>query len=581
VVRRREFIKALTLAPTGLQLAAGAALASEPAPNLELGPGTQLFGDDWSATEIDPAKWNFDGDVSVVRLADGSAALKIGYIPSGWSNTIMSRQRFARGGNLRVTYRLWGEGIQAGGTDGLVQGPGSCVYGPWHDSFFELASYFTLEAGLSQGGQDFSITENRNFRQGRLPDNEAFTRALAAATTRESALTIRVVLGNASGALFQWKLPQGNWNTSHDTRESKQPGSRMSRNVIYREAIGHAPHARIGFATNHYAAYIADLTVETDLTEPEYRQLADSLPAEPARVARAKPVPWTKPLVEPAHSAEEFRFAITSDLTGNYRKGVFEQAVERINLMRPDFTITVGDLVEGYVDNDTVIRNEFEWFDAMANRFDAPFFYVAGNHDVSVTWKDNDRMLRIWRQRYGPDYYSFIYRDVLFLCLNSNDQGHYVLREQQQAWALKTLDDHRSARWTIVICHDPLWEYKWDTGWSAIEAALGERPYTVFSGHYHRYAKFRRNERDYYILAATGGGTQDNFTPEAHGVMDHFAWVTMTAQGPLVANVMLPGIVRDDVITDAKQREFLDSFSGWMEARAKEQGLYKPFAAKS
>jgi hypothetical protein len=45
--------------------------------------------------------------------------------------------------------------------------------------------------------------------------------------------------------------------------------------------------------------------------------------------------------------------------------------------------------------------------------------------------------------------------------------------------------------------------------------------------------------------------------------------------------VMLPGIVRDDVITDAKQREFLDSFSGWMEARAKEQGLYKPFATKT
>lgn len=581
MVQRREFIKAITLAPAGFPLVAGGAMAAAPEPAFEPGAGTPLFRDDWSTGKIDLSRWNVAGDVAVVKSPDGSAALKIGYTPSGWSNTILSRERFARGGNLRVSYRLWGEGIQAGGKDGLVQGPGSCVYGPWHDSFFELASYFTLEAGLSQGGSDFCITENRNFRRGRLRDNEAFTRALAAATSPETALSIRVVLGNRSGALFQWKSPQGPWHTPYDTRDSKPPGRRMTRSVIVRDEVGHAPHAKIGFVTNHYAAYIADLAVETDLPESEYRRLAADLPPEPERIIRPEPVPWTKPLADSSAASREFRFAITSDLTGNYRNGVFEQAVDRINWMRPDFTITVGDLVEGYVDNNTVIRNEFEWFDAMARRFQAPFFYVPGNHDVSVTWKDNDRMLRMWRERYGPDYYSFTYGSVLFLCLNSNDQGHYILREKQQAWALKTLDEHRDVRWTIVICHDPLWEYQWDTGWPAIETKLQERPYTVFSGHYHRYAKFERKGRDYYILAATGGGTQDNLTPEEHGIMDHFAWVTMTTAGPVVANVMLPGVVGDDVTDDTKQREFLDSFGAWMEARAREQGLYKPIGERS
>jgi hypothetical protein len=48
----------------------------------------------------------------------------------------------------------------------------------------------------------------------------------------------------------------------------------------------------------------------------------------------------------------------------------------------------------------------------------------------------------------------------------------------------------------------------------------------------------------------------------------------------VVVNLMLPGVVRDDVIDDATQREFLDSFGDWMEARAREQGLYKSFEKK-
>ena len=47
-------------------------------------------------------------------------------------------------------------------------------------------------------------------------------------------------------------------------------------------------------------------------------------------------------------------------------------------------------------------------------------------------------------------------------------------------------------------------------GWTAIEDALleGNRPYTVFVGHEHNYAKFVRHGRDYFMLATTGGGSK-------------------------------------------------------------------------
>ncbi len=43
-----------------------------------------------------------------------------------------------------------------------------------------------------------------------------------------------------------------------------------------------------------------------------------------------------------------------------------------------------------------------------------PFFYVPGNHDIA-----GEASAQVWKERFGPAYYHFIYRDVLFLCLNS------------------------------------------------------------------------------------------------------------------------------------------------------------------
>src|SRR5438093_1304563 len=42
-----------------------------------------------------------------------------------------------------------------------------------------------------------------------------------------------------------------------------------------------------------------------------------------------------------------FRFAIVTDRTGGVRPGVFEKAVEQLNLMQPEFVVCVGDLITG------------------------------------------------------------------------------------------------------------------------------------------------------------------------------------------------------------------------------------------
>ena len=47
----------------------------------------------------------------------------------------------------------------------------------------------------------------------------------------------------------------------------------------------------------------------------------------------------------------------------------------------------------------------------------------------------------------------------------------------------------------------------------------------------------------YYSLATTGGGSKLRGT--AYGEFDHFAWVTMKKSGPIVANLLLDGILDD------------------------------------
>ncbi|MDH5736862.1 MAG: hypothetical protein OEZ23_01065, partial [Gammaproteobacteria bacterium] len=99
---------------------------------------------------------------------------------------------------------------------------------------------------------------------------------------------------------------------------------------------------------------------------------------------------------------------------------------------------------------------------------------------------------------------------------------------------------------TIVLTHQPLWDL-WESNadWLKVEALLGDRKHTVFAGHFHRYSRQIRQNRDYITLATTGGGS--SLRGPVYGEFDHVAWVTMTKEGPRIANLALEGIHDVDV----------------------------------
>lgn len=268
-------------------------------------------------------------------------------------------------------------------------------------------------------------------------------------------------------------------------------------------------------------------------------------------------VPWTA--LEPLDDPDRFHFAVVTDRTGGHRPGVFPLGLDKVNLLQPAFAVSVGDLIEGYTLSRTTLDEEWEELEGFVESLAMPFFYVPGNHDIS-----NPLMLEIWEERFGHSYYHFRYKDVLFLVLNSelfliSRLERPELQQEQMAYIERALAENRDVRWTMVFLHQPFWEYpqllagtELIADWQVVEELLADRPHTVFAGHLHRYNLQPNHTHDRITLATTGGASYMRGLD--YGEFDQVAWVTMTPDGPLIANVLLDGIHGKVLDVSARKR---------------------------
>ncbi|MCC6485859.1 MAG: metallophosphoesterase [Candidatus Hydrogenedentes bacterium] len=266
------------------------------------------------------------------------------------------------------------------------------------------------------------------------------------------------------------------------------------------------------------------------------------------------PKPYTHLNVN--NAPDSFQFAIVSDRTGGMRPGVLEDAVAKLNLLQPEFVLCIGDLVEGNAETAAELDAQWDEFDGIIAPLTMPFFRVPGNHDVS----NSESGKQVWARRHGPLYYHFVYRDALFLCLNSDDDALAHFGEDQTRYVEKALAEHAGVKWTFLFFHKPVWTKSKESGWDRIESALAARPYTVFAGHTHEYLKYDRKGRDYFNLGTTGGG-------QAHagrvaGEFDHIVWVTFRDGAPAFANLILDGIADKDIRTDTTARLLAPALDG-------------------
>ena len=269
--------------------------------------------------------------------------------------------------------------------------------------------------------------------------------------------------------------------------------------------------------------------------------------------------PERMPIVEREFSddPDKFSFAIIGDKTGGGldKWHVFDRAIDEINVLKPDFAIMVGDLIQG--DTKDLEQLAAEWKEFWQHESDliVPFLPLPGNHDIT-----NPVMYQYWKDTIGRTYSAFTYKNCLFIMLNTEewhnppqaaewDWEKGWFGEAQTQYVKDELAKHTDVRHTFVLLHRPLWLQK-DSGWERIEEALGERAYTVFAGHYHNLTLHTRNDRRYFVLGATGGGLTPQEVRE-YGAFDHYSLVTVDNEEVNIAIIEPGNIYPADLSTAA------------------------------
>jgi len=286
--------------------------------------------------------------------------------------------------------------------------------------------------------------------------------------------------------------------------------------------------------------------------------------------------PWTSGNFK--NNPENFQFAIIGDRTGGANaEGTFKLAMGQLNLLQPEFVINVGDLIEGYPEDRADLNNMWDEADDILNKLEMPFFRTIGNHDVSTP-----ETKEVWLDRHGADYYHFVYQDVLFMVINSEDDSRpapppeikeglkiynrlqtedpeaakKMLEEfmtseaviaalgqpiefpgKQMNWIEKTLAENPDVRWTFFFKHEPCWENPSDS-FKAIQEMVKDRGHTMIGGHLHYYDYDEIDGREYITMGPAGA----SFHQDGPGNVDHIMWVTMTENGPQMANIALKGL---------------------------------------
>ncbi len=233
------------------------------------------------------------------------------------------------------------------------------------------------------------------------------------------------------------------------------------------------------------------------------------------------------------------RFAIIGDRTGETQPGIYEQIVTEIERLKPDFVITVGDMIEGYSHDTLPTPERWQEYLSIMEELSMPVYYTPGNNDI-VT----DDRVDAYREFTGFDpYHSFDFGGVHFVVLdNSRWDSIEEFPVEQWEWLADDLKIHREAPYTFVFFHKPFWyrtiaDNKPDTFHNLFKTYGVD---AVFSGHFHRYFAGEFDGIKYTNVGSSGGSaTFQPWDPDYH-----FLWVTADTNGisiaPIEINSVLP-----------------------------------------
>ncbi|MEW6411732.1 MAG: metallophosphoesterase [Candidatus Zixiibacteriota bacterium] len=235
------------------------------------------------------------------------------------------------------------------------------------------------------------------------------------------------------------------------------------------------------------------------------------------------------------------RFAIIGDRTGENQPGIYEQIIGEIERLKPEFVMTVGDHIEGYTSDTSILNAEWKEYLELIKAFSMPVHLTPGNHDITY-----DDMEETYRRQTGlSPYYSFDYDGVHIVVLdNSRWYESDEMPDEQVQWLISDLEGHTGAEYTLLFYHVPSW-------YRTLSDGKPDRLHTiyqkygvdaVFNGHWHSYFTGEYDGIEYTTVGTSGG--HNNFRP---GEMEyHFAWVTVDSDGISIAPIKYNSVMSWD-----------------------------------
>ena len=240
---------------------------------------------------------------------------------------------------------------------------------------------------------------------------------------------------------------------------------------------------------------------------------------------------------------DEFSFIVLGDAQFQNTQS-FNRLIDQVRLLRPSFVIQVGDLIDGYKSDIEEIEAEWVRFKhQIAPLAPVPYFPVPGNHDVYGGNKRPDaRLEALFEQNMGPLYYSFNYRNALFVALNSDTrEAMGFINDTQMDWLRDVLAKSQAQHRFVFMHRPPLLMENFDRLHKLL-AAFGVNQ--VFYGHHHHHHTIERDGVKYTMTNASGTlGYPNPETGSFHGLLQVAVRGDETSVAIIKADSVLPQTV--------------------------------------
>jgi len=194
----------------------------------------------------------------------------------------------------------------------------------------------------------------------------------------------------------------------------------------------------------------------------------------------------------------------------------FEFAIATANRLKPAFVVITGDLINKPGD-----KAQAAEFHRIAGKLDPSIklYPVAGNHDVGN--EPTSELLATYRERFGPDYYSFRSGDIAGLVVNSSllkaPQNVPADAAKMEAWIKTELEKAKreGAKHIIMFQHIPPFikdagepltydNLPLDTRERYLKLLHEYGVKQVFAGHYHANAGARHGDLEVITSGPVG-----------------------------------------------------------------------------